>query len=114
MYPIGETVALSTTMSGPIRVLANNDVPSGAAFIPLVLETHEGWEGWRANIDVQPRMPDGLQSHEDHPEFSVSLSSMDTDAHHTSTTVGSGTILIPFALSGNRRFLPWLYISDSI
>lgn len=90
MYPIGESVALSTTMSGPIRVLANNDVPSGAAFIPLVLETHEAWEGWRANIDVQPRMPDGLQSAEEHADFSVSLSSMDTDANHTSTT-GSGT-----------------------
>lgn len=89
MYPIGEAVALSTTMSGPIRVLANNDVPSGAAFIPLVLETEQGWEGWRANIDVQPRMPDGLHA-DNGPDFSVSLSSMDTDANNTSTTVGSG------------------------
>ena len=93
MYPIGETTALSTTMSGPIRVLANNDVPSGAAFIPLVLETHENWEGWRASIDVQPRMPDGMQT-DDNPDFSVSLSSMDTEAANTSTTLGSGESLL--------------------
>ena len=56
MFPIGENVPLSTCISGPIRVLANNDVPSGAAFIPLVLETEADWDGWRACADLQPRL----------------------------------------------------------
>ena len=29
---------LGTALSPPIRVLANNDVPTGAAFIPLTIE----------------------------------------------------------------------------
>lgn len=101
MYPIGESVALSTTMSGPIRVLANNDVPSGAAFIPLMLETHERWEGWRTSIDVQPRLPDGMQT-DDQPDFSVSLSSMDTDANNTTTTTTHGSGELPSQTSSLR------------
>ena len=38
---------LGATCSAPIRVLANNDVPSGAAFIQLHLPIRAAWEGWQ-------------------------------------------------------------------
>ncbi len=37
---------LGSTCSAPIRVLANNDVPSGAAFISMHLPIRADWEGW--------------------------------------------------------------------
>lgn len=37
---------LGSTCSAPIRVLANNDVPSGAAFISLQLPIRADWDGW--------------------------------------------------------------------
>ena len=37
---------LGAACSPPIRVLANNDVPSGAAFISLHLPLRANWEGW--------------------------------------------------------------------
>ena len=39
---------LGTTCSRPIRVLANNDVPGGAAKIQLALPIAADWEGWAA------------------------------------------------------------------
>ena len=38
---------LGAACSAPIRVLANNDVPSGAAFIQLRLPIRAAWEGWQ-------------------------------------------------------------------
>lgn len=43
---------LGTSVSNQIRVLANNDVPTGAAFIPLVVPVAHNWEGW---APVPPR-----------------------------------------------------------
>ena len=40
------TRLLTTTVSPPIRVLANNDVPTGAARIPLEAQLPADWEGW--------------------------------------------------------------------
>ena len=37
---------LGTAVSPPIRVLANNDVPTGAARIPLQATLPADWEGW--------------------------------------------------------------------
>ena len=42
---------LGTAVSPPIRVLANNDVPTGTASIPLQATLPSDWEGW------QPRDP---------------------------------------------------------
>ncbi len=38
---------LGACCSPPIRVLANNDVPTGAAYIALTLPLRNDWEGWR-------------------------------------------------------------------
>jgi hypothetical protein len=47
---------LGSTCSAPIRVLANNDVPSGAAFISMHLPIRADWEGWLPhNMKVLPR-----------------------------------------------------------
>jgi hypothetical protein len=37
---------LATSVSPPIRVLANNDVPTGAARIKLEAHLPADWEGW--------------------------------------------------------------------
>lgn len=37
MYTNDGEILLGTSISNQIRVLANNDVPTGAAFIPLVV-----------------------------------------------------------------------------
>ena len=37
---------LGACCSPPIRVLANNDVPTGAAFIALPLPLRQDWDGW--------------------------------------------------------------------
>lgn len=37
MYTNDGEILLGTSVSNQIRVLANNDVPTGAAFIPLVV-----------------------------------------------------------------------------
>jgi hypothetical protein len=62
------TRLLATAVSPPVRVLANNDVPTGAARIPLDARLPADWEGWAAeeavgaNGDaapaVQPGAPD--------------------------------------------------------
>ena len=38
---------LGACCSPPIRVLANNDVPTGAAYIALTLPLRNDWDGWR-------------------------------------------------------------------
>jgi hypothetical protein len=40
------TRLLATSVSPPIRVLANNDVPTGAARIKLEAHLPADWEGW--------------------------------------------------------------------
>lgn len=48
---------LGATCSAPIRVLANNDVPSGAAFIQLHLPIRAAWEGWQPHAMKARRPP---------------------------------------------------------
>lgn len=43
---------LGSGVSPPIRVLANNDVPTGAARIPLEAQLPSDWEGWAAEEEV--------------------------------------------------------------
>ncbi|KAL0026118.1 hypothetical protein WJX79_001129 [Trebouxia sp. C0005] len=38
---------LGSACSQPIRVLANNDIPRGAAHIPLVVHVRKDWVGWQ-------------------------------------------------------------------
>ena len=45
-YDASGLVPLGATVSPPIRVLANNDVPTGAAFITLHLPLRSDWQGW--------------------------------------------------------------------
>ena len=86
MYETGGDILLGTAISGPIRVLANNDVPTGAAYIPLVLTANSSWEGWSSNCEA--RMHPGVERVEReltftavamHREGSRSLSSNETD-----------------------------------
>ncbi|KAK9845461.1 hypothetical protein WJX81_006977 [Elliptochloris bilobata] len=46
-YDEAGEVLLGACCSPPIRVLANNDVPTGAAYIALTLPLRNDWEGWR-------------------------------------------------------------------
>jgi hypothetical protein len=39
--------SIGSAVSAPIRVLANNDAPNGAAFIKLQVPLEENWEGWK-------------------------------------------------------------------
>ena len=45
------TDLISTSVSPPIRVLANNDVPSGAAHIEIQLEVESSWSGWDSTFE---------------------------------------------------------------
>ncbi|KAL0026159.1 hypothetical protein WJX79_006416 [Trebouxia sp. C0005] len=38
---------LGSACSQPIRVMANNDIPNGAAHIPLVVNARKDWAGWQ-------------------------------------------------------------------
>ncbi|DBA81402.1 TPA: hypothetical protein ACH3X2_006820 [Trebouxia sp. C0005] len=38
---------LGSACSQPIRVMANNDIPHGAAHIPLVVHVRKNWAGWQ-------------------------------------------------------------------
>ncbi|KAL0043860.1 hypothetical protein WJX82_010710 [Trebouxia sp. C0006] len=38
---------LGSACSQPIRVMANNDIPHGAAHIPLVVNVRKDWVGWQ-------------------------------------------------------------------
>jgi hypothetical protein len=51
------TRLLATSVSPPIRVLANNDVPTGAARIPLEACLPADWEGWGAE-EAAMALPD--------------------------------------------------------
>ncbi|DBB13364.1 TPA: hypothetical protein ACH3X3_005098 [Trebouxia sp. C0006] len=37
---------LGSACSQPIRVMANNDIPKGAAHIPLIVNIRKDWVGW--------------------------------------------------------------------
>jgi hypothetical protein len=45
------TDLISTSVSPPIRVLSNNDVPSGAAHIEIQLEVDSSWSGWDSTFE---------------------------------------------------------------
>ncbi|KAL0018388.1 hypothetical protein WJX77_002518 [Trebouxia sp. C0004] len=38
---------LGSACSQPIRVMANNDIPNGAAHIPLIVHVRKDWVGWQ-------------------------------------------------------------------
>ncbi|KFM27990.1 hypothetical protein F751_0676 [Auxenochlorella protothecoides] len=46
LYDSDGCQVLANAASPPIRVLANNDVPTGAAHLRLELEVDGSWEGW--------------------------------------------------------------------
>jgi hypothetical protein len=41
---------IGTSVSQPIRVLANNDVPTGAAHIEMFMEVDSSWPGWESSF----------------------------------------------------------------
>lgn len=77
MYTMGDSNLIAATISAPIRVLANNDVPSGAAYIPFTLNAPGLWEGWKA--DMHARLPDSIRSSGFETDLGPSLSSRSTD-----------------------------------
>lgn len=89
MYVSGSSECLGAAISGPIRVLANNDVPTGAAYIGLVLQPDPSWEGWKTNEKFQPHVPDSLLAvvPRNPAAESHSLSSNETDYR---SDVGNG------------------------
>lgn len=51
VYDESRTKLLGTSVSPPIRVLANNDVPTGAAHLQLMVNLPADWEGWSSAIN---------------------------------------------------------------
>jgi hypothetical protein len=51
IYDENRTKLLGTTVSPPVRVLANNDVPTGAAHLQLMVNLPTTWEGWASAIN---------------------------------------------------------------
>jgi len=51
VYDENRTKLLGTTVSPPVRVLANNDVPTGAAHLQLMVSLPTDWEGWASAIN---------------------------------------------------------------
>ena len=49
---------IGSAVSAPIRVLANNDAPNGAAFIKLQVPLEEEWEGWSSSRQYVPSDPE--------------------------------------------------------
>ncbi|DBA67780.1 TPA: hypothetical protein ACH3X2_001214 [Trebouxia sp. C0005] len=47
VYSQGGKDLLGSACSQPIRVMANNDIPHGAAHIPLVVHVRKDWAGWQ-------------------------------------------------------------------
>lgn len=50
IYDENRTKLLGTTVSPPVRVLANNDVPTGAAHLQLMVNLPTTWAGWESAI----------------------------------------------------------------
>ena len=44
---------IGSAVSAPIRVLANNDAPNGAAFIQMPIPLNQDWEGWKYSSGLQ-------------------------------------------------------------
>ncbi|KAH7615612.1 hypothetical protein Ndes2526B_g09642 [Nannochloris sp. 'desiccata'] len=51
IYDENRTKLLGTAVSPPVRVLANNDVPTGAAHLQLMVTLPVTWEGWKSAIN---------------------------------------------------------------
>ncbi len=51
VYDEHRTKLLGTTVSPPVRVLANNDVPTGAAHLQLMVNLPASWEGWASAVN---------------------------------------------------------------
>jgi hypothetical protein len=51
VYDENRTKLLGTTVSPPVRVLANNDVPTGAAHLQLMVNLPTTWAGWASAIN---------------------------------------------------------------
>ncbi|KAL4421530.1 hypothetical protein ABPG75_010821 [Micractinium tetrahymenae] len=61
VYDAAGEKLLATAVSPPIRVLANNDVPTGAARIPLEAQLPADWEGWAAEEEADDAAAAALQ-----------------------------------------------------
>lgn len=85
LYSAGNPECLGTSISPPIRVLANNDVPTGAAYIKYVLHPDPSWNGWHAVNTYQARLPDSMRLRTLATE-SHSHSSNETDYGHQEGT----------------------------
>lgn len=49
---------IGTAVSPPIKVLANNDVPTGAAHIEIMMQVDSSWSGWESSFQpVQLEFP---------------------------------------------------------
>ena len=46
---------IGSAVSAPIRVLANNDAPNGAAYINMPVPLTDGWEGWDSPLALRQR-----------------------------------------------------------
>ena len=44
---------IGSAVSAPIRVLANNDAPNGAAYINMPVPLPDGWEGWDSPLALK-------------------------------------------------------------
>ncbi|KAL0023434.1 hypothetical protein WJX79_000959 [Trebouxia sp. C0005] len=89
---------LGSACSQPIRVMANNDIPHGAAHIPLVVHVRKNWAGWQtgksAVVSSQefPRAPAPEQAHQLYGGTGLTVD-QPASAGFTGVDVGEGTQL---------------------
>jgi len=99
---------LTSTASPPVRVLANNDVPTGAAHLQIVAKLPQDWEGWATALAPMDSLDArfaaaGIHSgslrrgNSSNPTSQDSPSSSDGEAVNTSLRVPNyATLLSPY------------------
>ncbi|KAI3429666.1 hypothetical protein D9Q98_005751 [Chlorella vulgaris] len=86
------TRLLATSVSPPIRVLANNDVPTGAARIKLEAHLPADWEGWSPQA---PRPASSRPLTTSRPRKPSTQSARPKPIKTESANVTSGTAMLP-------------------
>ena len=105
------TDLISTSVSPPIRVLANNDVPGGAAHIEIQLEVESSWSGWDSTFEpLQLQFSQGMGQS---MSMSVGVNQGGNQGMSQGMNQGAGHSSGPGAQpSGANRSLPTLNLAS--
>ncbi|DBB13346.1 TPA: hypothetical protein ACH3X3_005081 [Trebouxia sp. C0006] len=86
---------LGSACSQPIRVMANNDIPHGAAHIPLVVNVRKDWVGWQTK--------NGLVSRCLWPSSQAPPASADQRAHQLEELAQPGNVTTYYGPSSDLK-----------